>query len=122
MLTSIPLDTKFHGILESIPIKEIAEAVLSASGAIASLLLVFIAFLFAKADALPAELKTKADRYVLYARLGLIPVLSCAIGMLSSYTWLFYPTWMLLYRIWSIDFVCTVILLVAYALLAILKG
>jgi len=78
--------------LETIPKKEIAEAVLSASGAIASLLLVFIAFLFAKADALPAEAKAAAGRYVLYARLGMIPVLSCAVGMLSSYFWLFYPT------------------------------
>jgi len=107
--------------LETVPPKEIAEAVLSASSAIASLLLVFIAFLFAKADALPAEAKDKADRYVLYARIGIIPVLACAVGMLSSYGWLFYPT-SLLFCVWSIGFVVTVILLVAYALLAILKG
>src|SRR6202011_6119611 len=84
-LTSISRGTKFHAILEPVPTKEIAEAVLSASSAIASLLLVFIAFLFTKADALPPESKTVADRYVLYARAGIIPILSCVVGMLSSY-------------------------------------
>jgi hypothetical protein len=108
--------------LETVPLKEIAEAVLSASSAIASLLLVFIAFLFTKADALPPEAKNAADRYALYARLGIVPFLSCVVGMLSSYAWLFHPTCAPLFDIWSIGFVITTILLVAYALLAILKG
>jgi len=108
--------------LESTPTKEIAEAVLSASAAIASLLLVFIAFLFAKADALPADAKDTANKYVRYARLGIVPVLSCAVGILSSYTWLFYPSSISLFHVWSVGFVVSVILLVAYALLAVLKG
>jgi hypothetical protein len=35
--------------------KEIAEAVLAASGSLASLLLVFVAFVLAKADSLPEK-------------------------------------------------------------------
>jgi hypothetical protein len=108
--------------LETVPLKEIAEVVLSASSAIAALLLVFIAFLFTKADALPPEAKKAADRYALYARLGIVPFISCVVEMLSSYAWLFHPTSAPLFNIWSIGFVITIILLVAYALLAILKG
>jgi hypothetical protein len=108
--------------LEPVPTKEIAEAVLSACAAIASLLLVFIAFLFAKADALPAEAKNTAEKYARYARLGIVPVLSCAVGILTAYFWLFYPSNSSLFHAWSVGFVLTVILLVAYALLAVLKG
>ena len=110
-------------ILESVPTKEIAEAVLSASGAIASLLLVFIAFLFAKADSVPASAPDdRAEQYILYARLGLIPVTACAAEMLAAYGWLFYPGVTLLFYVWSIGFILVTVLLVAYALLAVLRG
>jgi hypothetical protein len=108
--------------LESVSTKEIAEAVLSASGAIASLLLVFIAFLFAKADVLPVQAKARADMYVRYARIGIAPVLVCAVDMLAAYGWLFYPTSATLYHLWSIGFILVVVLLVAYAILAVSRG
>jgi hypothetical protein len=108
--------------LESVSTKEIAEAVLAASGGIASLLLVFIAFLFAKADVLPAEARTRANQYVWYARIGIIPVVVCAVDMLAAYGWLFYPANTVLYVLWSIGFMVVVVLLVAYAILAVSKG
>ena len=108
--------------MESVSTKEIAEAVLAASGGIASLLLVFIAFLFAKADALPAASSARAQQYVRYARIGIVPVLVCAVDMLAAYGWLFYPKCSVLYYVWSIGFLAVVVLLVAYAILAVSKG
>jgi hypothetical protein len=108
--------------LEPASTKEIAEAVLAASGGIASLLLVFIAFLFAKADALPADSAARAAQYARYARIGILPVLDCAVEMLAAYVWLFYPTCMALYYLWSINFVVVIVSLVAYAALAVWKG
>jgi hypothetical protein len=109
--------------LESVPTKEIAEAVLSASGSLASLLLVFIAFVFTKADSLPSGIgDAKAKRYKRYARLGLVLVIAYALEMLTAYVWLFWPTCTLVFHVWAIGFLAVTLLLVAYAAIAISQG
>jgi len=103
-------------VLEPIPTKDIALAVLGGSAALASILLVFVGFMIMKAEGLPAEASNKIiRRYTLRAKLGLIPLAEQTIVIFSSYGWLFYPTSTCLFHMWSIGFVLGIILFVAYA-------
>jgi hypothetical protein len=87
------------------------------------LLLVFIAFVFAKADSVASAIgDAKAKRYKRYARLGLVLVIACALEMLSTYVWLFWPTCTALFHVWAIGFVAVTLLLVVYAAIAISQG
>jgi hypothetical protein len=102
--------------MESVQTKEIAEAVLSASSAIASLLLVFIAFVMAKADALPEATPDKVlKKYSNVAMVGIVLVSACALVTLSAYGWLFYSTCRSLLYLWSIGFPAVTILFVAFS-------
>jgi hypothetical protein len=109
--------------VEPVPRKEIAEAVLAASGSLASLLLVFVAFVFAKADSLPSTVSDgRVRQYKRYAKFGLVLVVACCAEMLAAYAWLFRQNWVALFHVWGYGFPIVTVLLVLYALLAVLKG
>jgi hypothetical protein len=72
--------------------RDISIAVLGASAALAAVLLVFVALLFARADSIPSEVPDSVvKRYRTAAMWGLLPVAVCGIVMLASYESLFCP-------------------------------
>jgi hypothetical protein len=102
--------------------KEIAEAVLAASGSLASLLLVFVAFVLAKADSLPEKVgNDTVKQYKNYAKFGLVLVVACCLEMLAAYAWLFRPACEAHLR-GEYGFPVVTILLMLYAVFAALKG
>jgi hypothetical protein len=102
--------------LESIATKEIAFAVFGGAAAIASVLLIFVGFMIAKADALPSTTPDETIRsFTLLAKCGLIPVLAQAIVTLASYAWMFFPSSSVLFYTWAIGFPVALVLFVVYS-------
>ena len=100
--------------------KEIALAVLGGSVALASLLVVFIGFLIAHAEALPASTPDRLlRRFKATARWGLLPVGGMVIVALLSYLWMFTGC-TLLYRLWAGGFFVVLVGFVAYAIISVL--
>ena len=108
--------------MEPTPTKDIAVAVMGGSAAIASILLVFVGFVIMQTQALPSETPNDTiKRYLLSAKLGLIPLTEQVGVILVSYLWLFYPTSNALFFAWHIGFVVGLILFIGYAALITLK-
>jgi hypothetical protein len=106
--------------LETIPEKDIAVAALGASAGLAAMLLVFVGFLFARADSMPAEVADEVTRpYRNAAKCGLVPVIVCAIVMMAAFEWLFHPSTGWLRAGWRWGFWIEAIAFVAYALVAV---
>jgi hypothetical protein len=102
--------------LETISTKDIAIAVLGGSAAIASMLLVFVGFMAAKADSLPEETPDSTiKRYTMAAKFGLIPFLAQVFVIFASYVWMFWSSNAFLFYSWSIGFPTAVILFVVYS-------
>ncbi len=107
-------------VLESIPTKDIAIAVLGGSAAIASILLIFVGFLMAHAESFPAEIDNRVrKKYTTVGKLGIIPLVCCVAVMLASYGWLFNPSNYTLFWIWSKGFWAVSGLFLLYAVVAI---
>jgi hypothetical protein len=103
-------------ILESIPTKDIAVAVLGGSAAIASILLVFVGFIIMKAEGLPSTTSDRViRRYTLAAKWGFLPVFEQTLVLSASYLWLFHPDSTLLFRVWSVGFPVGVVLFIGYS-------
>jgi hypothetical protein len=103
-------------ILEPTATKEIAIAALGGSAAIASVLLVFMGFLFAKAESLPSTTDDAiVARYTRLAKIGLLPLISQTVVVASAYLWLFSPGNTCYYHVWSIGFIVALILFVMYS-------
>jgi len=108
--------------VESIQTKEIALAVLGASSTLASILLVFVGFLFAHAESIPETVADEiSDKYRITAKLGIVPFLACVAVMLASYGWLFMPQNSALFYCWSIGFWIVSGLFLIYAVAAIVR-
>jgi hypothetical protein len=106
--------------LETIPPKDIAVAALGASAALAAVLLVFVGFLFSRADSIPGEVPNSVgDKFRFAAALGLVPVIVCASVMLASYEWLFHPASDTLWVCWRWGFWLETITFVVYACVAV---
>jgi hypothetical protein len=102
--------------VEPIATKDIALAVLSGSASIASILLVFIGFVIARAEALPAVTDDSIiSKYTLPAKIGLIPLLAQVVVLAASYLWLYYPTCKPLFFIWSVGFGLGLVLFIGYS-------
>ena len=98
------------------PERDIGLAVLGASAALAAVLLVFVALLFARADSIPSEVPDSVGRrYRTAAMWGLLPVVVCASVMLASYEWLFCPGPGTLRLAWRWGFWVETITFVGYA-------
>src|SRR5256885_10293088 len=98
------------------PERDIALAVLGASAALAAVLLVFVALLFARADSLPSEVPDSVGRkFQVAAMWGLVPVVICAVIMLASYEWLYCPHSPLLHAAWRYGFWVETAAFVVYA-------
>ena len=106
--------------MEKPPVKEIAEAVLSASAAIASLLLVFIAFVMARIDSLPGDTDTKVIKgYRRTAWAGIVLVACTLTVTLSAYFWLFCPGRGILYWGWCAGFPCITVGFLLYTVFVV---
>ena len=103
---------------EPIPWKDIAIAVMGTAGAIASLLLVLIGFLAAKAETL--TVKAKQDKYKLVAKIGLAPFFAQAAIIFTSYLWMLNPTSSWLLQFWTWGFGAAMVVFVVYAVIATL--
>lgn len=107
--------------MESIPTKDIAIAALGGSAAIAAVLLVFMGFMFVKAEALPSTADNQfIARYSRLAKIGLIPLMSQAIVIGCAYLWLFYPQNSFYFYGWSAGFLVALALFVVYSVVATL--
>ena len=103
---------------EPVPWKDIAIAVMGTAGAIASLLLVLIGFLAAKAETL---VKVKSQfKYKVAAKSGLIPFFAQAIIIMASYLWMLNPTSSWLLQFWTWGFGAAMVVFVLYAIIATL--
>jgi len=108
--------------VEPIATKDIALAVLSGAGAIASILLVFVGFIMVKAEGLPSSASASlVERFTLDAQVGLVPLIAQVAVMLTAYAWLFWPDTRWLFFAWSIGFVVGIALFLAYAIYVILR-
>jgi hypothetical protein len=106
--------------LESIATKEIAAAAIAGSSAIAAVLLVFVGFMLAKAEALPSETDNKTiRRYELTAKFGIAPLLMLVMVTLAAYLWMFYPTNSPLFWAWSAGFVAGIAVFLIYCIVAV---
>jgi hypothetical protein len=102
--------------VDAVATKDIAIAVLGGSAAIASILLVFVGLMAAKADSLPERTPDKIiERYVVAAKCGLIPLLAQVIVILSAYFWMFSPSSSLLFYMWSVGFPVALIFFILYS-------
>jgi hypothetical protein len=102
--------------------KDIALAVMSGSASIASILLVFVGFVFMKAEGLPSGASNRTiGRYTSAAKWGLLPLTEQVIVLLASYAWLFHPSSSCLFYAWSVGFVLGLILFIGYAIFITLK-
>lgn len=105
--------------MEDVGLKDIASAAIGGSSAIASVLLVFVGFMLAKADSLPAETDNKTiDRYTRTARWGL-PLLVLVLVTLAAYLWMFHPSCSILFWTWSGGFVIGMLLFLGYCIVAV---
>jgi hypothetical protein len=108
--------------VEPIATKDIALAVLSGSAAIASILLVFVGFMMVKAEGLSDSASVSmVKRYTLDAQVGLIPLITQVVVMLSAYAWLFWPASQWLFCLWGFGFVVSVGLFLIYSIYVVLR-
>jgi hypothetical protein len=103
---------------EAISWKDIAIAVMGTAGAIASLLLVFVGYLVAKAETY--ETDPPKTKYKVAAKIGLIPFFAQAFVIFTSYLWMLHPASARLLQLWSQGFFVAMVLFVVYAILATL--
>ena len=98
------------------PLKDIAVAVIGGAGAIAAVLLVFVTFLVAKADALPSETPDRVvRRYTRLARWGFLPLALQVVTLLMAYRWLFGMDSSLLLHLWMFGFPLSIFIFLLYA-------
>jgi hypothetical protein len=101
-----------------IPLKDIAIAVIGGAAAIAAVLLVFVTFLIAKADALPSETPNATiEKYTKLAKLGFVPLSAQVWSVLTAYWWLFRMENMCIKNLWVYGFPTAVISFLLYAAL-----
>lgn len=106
--------------LESVPIKDIASAAIAGSSAIAAVLLVFVGFMLAKAEALPSETEDAViKRYVRTAKLGVVPLIALVVVTLAAYLWMFFPSSSVLFWTWTAGFVIGAVLFMLYCILTV---
>jgi predicted lysophospholipase L1 biosynthesis ABC-type transport system permease subunit len=100
--------------------KEIALAVMGSAVALASVLVVFIGFLLAHAEALPSTTPDRIQRrYKQAARWGLLPTSGIVIVALAAYTWMFtQQSW--LFCMWAIGLFVVMAGFLVYALVSVL--
>lgn len=102
--------------MESVTSKDIALAVMSGSASIASILLVFIGFVIARAEALPSTTDDAiVKKHTLPAKIGLIPLIEQVIVLGASYLWLYYPASNPLFLTWSFGFALGLALFIGYS-------
>src|SRR5438132_6653986 len=102
--------------MEAIPPKDIAIAALGASAALAAVLLVFVGFLFARADAVPGDVADSVSaKYRRAAVWGMLPVVICALVIVASFEWLFRPASGFLWMGWRYGFWIEMVVFVGYA-------
>jgi hypothetical protein len=99
-----------------VPLKDIAIAVIGGGAAIAAVLLVFVAFLFTKADSLPPETPNSTiEKYARTAKAGFVPLVMQVIAVAAAYEWLFYmDSWQLM-MVWKYGFPIALLVFVVYA-------
>jgi len=99
--------------------KDIALAVFGGSVGLASVLVVFIGFLVAHAEALPATVPDRIQqRYMGAAKWGLVPTVVAILEALVCYGWFFCQHPVLFY-LWSVGFVVLALGFVLYAVVAV---
>ena len=99
--------------------KDIAVAVVGAGFALAAVLVVFMGFLIAHAEGLPAQASTAfKNRYVRAARWGIAPMVAAILEALAAYGWLFFQGQCLLY-LWGWGFLVVAVVFLVYAIVAI---
>jgi hypothetical protein len=99
--------------------KDIALAVFGGAVGLASVLVVFIGFLIAYAQALPAQVSDKVQRrYMRAAQWGLVPTGAAVLEALACYGWFFTRNQCFFY-VWSVGFVVVAIGFMFYALIVI---
>jgi hypothetical protein len=99
--------------------KDIAVAVIGAGFALAAVLVVFMGFLVAHAEALPSQAPTRLkERYIRAARWGIAPLSAAIVDALAAYGWLFFQTESLFY-VWSIGFCGVAIIFLVYAVITV---
>lgn len=100
----------------AVPYKDIAVAVIGGAAAIAAVLLVFVTFLVAKADALPSETPDSTiERYTRLAKFGFIPLTAQVWSVLAAYWWLFRMQSLSIMHLWVYGFPAAVISFLLYA-------
>jgi len=103
-------------MVAEVPLKDIATAVIGGSAAIAAVLLVFVTFLVAKADALPAETPNPIiRRYMRLAKSGFIPLSAQVWALLTAYWWLFRMDSVRVLHLWVYGFPVAVVFFLLYA-------
>jgi len=99
--------------------KDIALAVFGGAVGLASVLVVFIGFLVAYAQALPAEVADKIQKkYMRAAQWGLVPVGAAMLEALACYGWFFTSNRCFFY-VWSVGFVVVAVGFLIYAVIVI---
>jgi hypothetical protein len=100
--------------------KDIASAAIAGSSAIAAVLLVFVGFMIAKAEALPAETDNRiVERYRRTAKWGFLPLLMLVLVTLGAYLWMFFPASSILYWTWSVGFMVGMLSFLIYGIVAV---
>lgn len=100
--------------------RDVALAVLGAATGLASIVLVFMGFLFATAGSFPSDTPNATIRkYERLARLGLVPVVLSCLVMLASFFWLFHSDDIPLLKAWAWGFPITTFVFVLYAIWAV---
>jgi hypothetical protein len=100
--------------------RDVALAALGAATGLASIVLVFMGFLFATAGSFPSDTPNVTIRkYERLARIGLAPVLMCGAVMLTSFVWLFHTENIPLLKLWAWGFPVATIAFLIYATWAV---
>jgi hypothetical protein len=83
-------------------------------------LLVFVGFLFVRADAIPGDVADSVSaKYRTAAAWGMAPVIICALVIVASFEWLFRPTSDPLWFGWRSGFWVEMIGFIGYAALSV---
>jgi hypothetical protein len=108
--------------IESISLKDIAAAAIGGSSAIAAVLLVFVGFMLAKAEALPSETDDRViEKYERTAKFGIVPLLILVLVTLAAYLWMFCPASSILFWTWSVGFVLGIGVFLIYCVVAVIR-
>lgn len=108
--------------MEAIATKDIAAAAIAGSTAIAAVLLVFVGFMLAKAEALPPETDNRIiERYNRTAKWGFAPLVVLVLVTLAAYLWMFFPSCSILFWMWSAGFVAGMLIFLVYCLLTVVR-